>query len=200
MTYSSNTVLVVITCEILSTFGLTEALRKISIKAVRQKNSPYVSPELLHLYLSESMKSVIKVPGSLWNVRYCLKSFVDYVEVAVNGNGNTKRGYFLSRGYWSRNFHTRLDKTALFAVGKPQLKARPDFFDYTYLAFIKGNPKPWAWTITWGLSHKTRVNYLKITHISYKTPYFDTRCWYNCKKILSVKTYFTKINTLFVSL
>lgn len=76
MTYSSNTVLVEITCEILSTFGLTEALRIICIKAVRQKNSPYVSPELLYLYLSESMKSVIKVPGSLWNVRYCLKSFV----------------------------------------------------------------------------------------------------------------------------
>ncbi len=86
MTYSNNTVLVVMTCSILCTFGLTEALWIISIKAVHQKNSPYVSPELLYLYLSESfesMKSVMKVPGSLWNVRYCLKSFVDYVAINV---------------------------------------------------------------------------------------------------------------------
>lgn len=73
MKYSSNTVLVGITCSIRSSFGLTEALC--------QKNSPYVSPELLYLYLSKSIRNV---PGSFWNVCYCLKSFVDYVEVAVN--------------------------------------------------------------------------------------------------------------------
>ncbi len=77
MTYSNNTVLVVMTGSILCTFGLTEALWIIGIKAVHQKYSPYVSPERLYLNLSESfesMKSVMKVPGSLWNVRYCLKS------------------------------------------------------------------------------------------------------------------------------
>lgn len=35
-------------------------------------------------------------------------------------------------------FHTRLDKTALFAVGKPQLKARPDFYDYIIWHSSKG--------------------------------------------------------------
>lgn len=107
MTYSNNTVLVVMTCSILCTFGLTEALWIISIKAVHQKNSLYVSPELLYLYLSESfesMKSVMKVPGSLWNVRYCLKSVVDYVGVAINVLKENKLGiqnnFFFPWGFY----------------------------------------------------------------------------------------------------
>lgn len=54
-----------------------------------------MSPELLYLYLSESfesMKSMMKVPGSLWNVRICLKSFVDYVGVAINVLKENKLG------------------------------------------------------------------------------------------------------------
>ncbi len=109
MTYSNNTVLVVMTCSILCTFGLTEALWIISIKAVHQKNSPYVSPELLYLYLSESfesMKSVMKVPGSLWNVRYCLKSFVDYVAINVlkENKLGIQNNFFFPWGYLLRNF------------------------------------------------------------------------------------------------
>lgn len=53
-------------------------------------------------------------------------------------NGNTKGGDFLSRGYLSRNVHIRLDKTALFAVGTPQLKARPDFYNYIIWHSSKG--------------------------------------------------------------
>lgn len=120
MTYSNNTVLVVMTCSILCSFGLTEALLIISIKAVHQKNSPYVSPELLYLYLSksfESIKSVMKVPGSLWNVRYCLKSFVDYVGVAIkvlkeNKLGIQKKNFF-SMGIFTKKCYIGLDKTAL---------------------------------------------------------------------------------------
>lgn len=61
----------------------------------------------------------MKVPGSLWNVRYFLKSFVDYVGAAINVLKENKleieNNFFILD-----KTDVRLDKTALFAAKKIQ--------------------------------------------------------------------------------
>lgn len=183
------------TCSILCTFGLTEALWIVCIKAVHQKNSPYVSPELLYC-TSASHLSQWNQSEKSWKFMECVLLLEELCRLCWSyckcykrehlTNLEYNRTSFSLKGIFTKRFYIRLVNTALFTARTLKIQSKTWLLWLHYLAFIKRNPKPWAQTITWGLSHKTRVNYLKnYTYILRNAPWFNTRCWYNCKKILS---------------
>lgn len=111
---------------------------------------------------------------------------------------NRKEELFFSIGIFTKKFYIGLDKTGLFAAQTPKFKARPDLI--TLFGIHQKESKTlssnnYLRSFTQNQSKLPRNH----TYILQNAPYFNTLCWYNCKKF-SLKTYFTKINTLFVSL